>query len=219
MRNLVIFGDTQFAERLSRYIILEGEDRVCAFTQEESFMRRTEISGIPVIPFEKLGVTLKEDFSVILGIGYTKMNTLRAIIYNLCEESGYKVGTYISSKASVYSNEIGEGSFVCPGVVIGPNCKLGRGNYIETSAVLTHDNTLGDFNFISTNAVLGGFSKVENNCFIGLHSTIKDDVTIASGNLIGASANVLKSIADVGGVHVGNPARQLSGKKSINTGI
>lgn len=219
MRNLVIFGDTQFAERLSKYIFLEGVDRVCAFTQEERFMTRTEINGIPVIPFEKLEATLKEDFSVILGIGYTKMNTLRAKLYNLCKEAGYEVGSYISSKALVYTDEIGEGTFVCPGVVIGPDCKLGKGNYIASSAVLTHDNTLGDFNFVSTNAVFGGFAKIENNCFIGLHSTIKDDVTIASGNLIGASANVLKSIVDSGGVYVGNPARQLSGKQSIDTGI
>ena len=219
MRNLVIFGDTQFAERLSKYIILEGVDRVYAFTQEERFMTRTEINGIPVIPFEKLGATLKEDFSVILGIGYTKMNTLRAKLYNLCKEAGYEVGSYISSKALVLSDEIGEGTFVCPGVVIGPDCKLGKGNYIESSAVLTHDNTLGDFNFVSTNAVFGGFAKVEDNCFIGLHSTIKDDVTIASGNLIGSAANVLKSIVETSGVYVGNPARQLSGKQSINTDI
>lgn len=219
MRNLVIFGDTQFAERLSKYIILEGVDCVCAFTQEERFMTRTEINGIPVIPFEKLEATLKEDFSVILGIGYTKMNTLRAKLYKLCKDAGYKVGSYISSQALVYSNEIGEGTFVCPGVVIGPDCKLGKGNYIESSAVLTHDNTLGDFNFISTNAVFGGFSKVENYCFVGLQSTIKDDVTIASNNLIGASTNVLKSITEPGGVYVGNPARLLSGKQSINTGV
>lgn len=219
MRNLVIFGDTQFAERLSKYIIMEGVDRVCAFTQEERFMTRKEINGIPVIPFEKLGATLKEDFSVILGIGYTKMNTLRAKLYNLCKEAGYEVGSYISSKALVLSYEIGEGTFVCPGVVIGPDCKLGKGNYLASSAVLTHDNTLGNFNFISTNAVFGGFAKVEDNCFIGLHSTIKDDVTIANDNLIGAAANVLKSIEDAGGVYVGNPARQLSGKHSINTGI
>lgn len=219
MRNLVIFGDTQFAERLSKYIIMEGVDSVCAFTQEERFMTRTEINGISVIPFEKLGATLKEDFSVILGIGYTKMNTLRAKLYNLCKKAGYEVGSYISSKALVYTDEIGEGTFVCPGVVIGPDCRLGKGNYIASSAVLTHDNTLGDFNFISTNAVFGGFAKVEDNCFIGLHSTIKDDVTIACDNLIGASANVLSSILDAGGVYVGNPAKQLPGKQSINTGI
>ncbi len=172
-------------------------------------MTRAEVDGMPVGPFEKLGATLKEDFAVILGIGYTKMNTLRAKLYKLCKEAGYEVGSYISSQALVYSNEIGEGTFVCPGVVIGPDCKLGKGNYIESSAVLTHDNTLGDFNFISTNAVFGGFSKVEDNCFIGLHTTIKDEVTIASGNFIGASANVLKSIANTCGVYIGNPARYL----------
>ena len=37
MRNLVIFGDTQYAERLYKYIVLEGVDRV-----------KFEIDGQPV---------------------------------------------------------------------------------------------------------------------------------------------------------------------------
>ena len=218
MRNLVIFGDTQFAERLSKYIILEGMDCVVAFTQEERYMTRTYINGIPVVPFEKLCSYVKDDFEIILGIGYTKMNSLRAQLYYLCKETGYKVGSYISSNALVYSDAIGEGNFVCPGAVVGPGCQMGIGNYMESSAVLTHDNILGDFNFISTNAVFGGFACVDNNCFFGLHSTIKNDVHIASDNLVGASVNILKSIGCRGG-GVGNPARQLVDKQSIDTKI
>ena len=85
--------------------------------------------------------------------------------------------------------------------------------------MLSHDNALGDFNFISTNAVFGGNARIENNCFFGLHSTVKDGVTIASDNLFGSCANVIKSISYTGGVFVGNPARQLVGKVSNSTNI
>ena len=38
MRNLIIFGDTPFAERLFKYISIEAKDKIIAFTQEKSFV-------------------------------------------------------------------------------------------------------------------------------------------------------------------------------------
>lgn len=216
MRKLIIFGDTPFAERLYSYIEFDGKDRVIAFTQEREFMTKKELHGIPVVPFEDLA-GLESDFEIVLGIGYTKMNHLRKKIYTMCKRMGYRVATYISSDAIVYTKDIQDGCFIAPGAIIGPGCKLGFGNYMESSAVLSHDNEMGDFNYVSTNAIFGGFSKIEDNCFFGLHSTVKDGITIASNNLIGSAANVLKSINYTGGVFVGNPAYQLIDKDSLKT--
>lgn len=218
MRNLVIFGDTPFAERLFKYIHIEAKDRVIAFTQERDYITQNTLQGLPVLPFEDLG-ELEQEFEIILGIGYTKMNLLKAQIYSMCESKGYKVATYISSNAVVYTDEIQDGCFIAPGALVGPGCKLGKGNYLASSVVLSHDNTFGNFNFLSTNAVFGGFSRVEDHCFFGLHSTIKDDVIVASHSLIGSAANVLQSIPQMGMVFVGNPARPLKGKESLTTKI
>ena len=199
MRNLIIFGDTPFAERLYKYISFEGIDKVIAFTQEQDFISRSELQGLPVYPFEQLR-SYANDFEIILGIGYTQMNQLKKKLYDLCKYKGYKIATYISIHACVYTHDIQEGCFIAPGAIIGPDCKLGVGNYLASSVVLSHDNKIGNFNFLSTNAVFGGFSKVQDNCFVGLHSTIKDGITIASNNLIGSSTNVLKSITYTGGI-------------------
>lgn len=43
MRNLIIFGDTPFAERLFKYIKFEGKDKVIAFTQEKNFISKKEL--------------------------------------------------------------------------------------------------------------------------------------------------------------------------------
>lgn len=199
MRNLIIFGDTPFAERLYKYISFEGRDRVIAFTQEKDFISRSELQGLPVYSFEQLRNNIS-DFEIVLGIGYTKMNQLKKKIYDLCKSQGYKIATYISTNAMVYSDDIQDGCFIAPGAVVGPGCKLGVGNYLASSVILSHDNEVGNFNFLSTNTVFGGFSKVQDNCFFGLHSTIKDDITIASNNLFGSSVNVLKSITCMGGI-------------------
>ena len=61
MRNLVIFGDTHFSERLYKYIEIEKKDHVIAFTQEKEFITRNDLLGVPVIPFEKLGKKISMD--------------------------------------------------------------------------------------------------------------------------------------------------------------
>lgn len=219
MRNLIIFGDTPFAERLYKYITIEGKDKVIAFTQEKNFITQSELQGIPVLRFEDLKTLVDVEFEIILGIGYTKMNQLKEKLYSLCIVNDYIVATYISTNAFVYTDEIGAGSFVAPGTNVGPGCKLGIGNYLESAVVLSHDNNIGNFNFFSSNAVFGGFAKVGNNCFFGLHCTVKDNIVIADNNLIGSSANLLKSIHQNNGVYVGNPARALIEKDSMNTNI
>lgn len=219
MRNLIIFGDTPFAERLYKYITIEGKDKVIAFTQEKNFITQSELQGIPVLRFEDLKTLVDVEFEIILGIGYTKMNQLKEKLYSLCIVNDYIVATYISTNAFVYTDEIGAGSFVAPGTNVGPGCKLGIGNYLASAVVLSHDNNIGNFNFFSSNAVFGGFAKVGNNCFFGLHCTVKDNIVIADNNLIGSSANLLKSIHQNNGVYVGNPARALIEKDSMNTNI
>ena len=37
MKNLVIYGDSPFAERIYSYIRIEGRDRVVGFVNDESF--------------------------------------------------------------------------------------------------------------------------------------------------------------------------------------
>lgn len=211
MRNLVIFGNSPYAERLYKYISLEHSDRVIAFTQEQEYISRSEIQELPVVAFESLHTYLNTDFEIILGIGYCKMSDLKEQVYRKCVDRGYMVGSYISDKAIVYTDRIGFGCFICPGALLGPDVTLGIGNYLGSGTILSHDNILGDFNFLSTNVVLGGSATIGNHCFVGLHATIKSDVHINDYTLVGAASNVLK-ITDVnkkGGVIVGNPAKLL----------
>ena len=194
MRNLVIFGDTAFAERLLSYIQQEGVDKVIAFTQEEAYLSRSEIQGLKVLPFEHLNELMAgQEFEILLGIGYTKMNDLREKLYSLCKSYGYKVATFISKNAMCYSDRIGEGTIVLPGSLIGPGCTIGVSNFFAASCAVSHDSEIGDFNFFSTNVVMGGHANVKSHCFIGLHSTVKNDIEIADYTFVGSAANVCKS--------------------------
>ncbi|MDL2241960.1 acetyltransferase [Bacteroidales bacterium OttesenSCG-928-L03] len=208
MRNLIIFGDSQFAERIYKYISLEGVDKVIAFTQEASYIRHGKKLKIPVLPFESLSQKVSVEFEIIIGIGYSEMNNLRKKIYLLCKQYGFTIGSYISANAFVYSDSYSEGLFVCPGAVIGPNCTIGVCNFFGSNSALSHDNKIGDYNFISTGSIIGGFAKINNNCFLGLNSTVRDNIEIADFSLVGASANVIKS-TETQSVYIGNPARKM----------
>lgn len=213
MKNYIIFGDSPFAKRLAKYILIEKKHKLLCFTQEDKFCSCNSILGLPVIPLSKLQETLKCEFEVLIAIGYSQMNTLRERMYNMLVESGYKIGSWVSCNAVVYSEKIGEGTMVLPNTMIGPGSELGKCNFFESSVVLSHDNKVGDFNFFSTNAVLGGSAVVQNHCFFGLNCTIKNSIAIADNSLIGSAANVLTNTESYG-VYVGNPAKKLERKSS-----
>ena len=219
MKQYVIFGDSAFAERIYRYIQCEGIHRVLCFTNEKEFIVKDKIENLEIIPFEYLSEQYdKESFEILICIGYAQMNRLREKIYNLCKKSGYRIGTWISSAAISYSEDIAEGSLIMPGVLIGPTTRIGVCNIIASRVCISHDSVIGDFNFISSSVVFGGFSNVQTHSFIGLNATIKDGVTIKDFSLIGLASNVLKS-TETKGVYVGNPARKLENRNSLETKI
>lgn len=209
MNDIVIYGDSDFAERIYLYIKLEKEINVLAFTNSRNFKTRDVICGLPVIPFEELDNILKgKNFKILIAVGYSSMNKLRSKIHAECVNAGFSIATYISKTAILYSNDIGEGTIIMPNVYIGPRCSIGTSNIFAANSCVAHDNTIGDFNFISSNVALGGGASVLNNCFLGLSSTIKDGVIIEEYSLLGQAANVLQS-TDKYGVYAGNPAKKI----------
>ena len=216
-KDYVIYGDSAFAERLCLYILHEKKHNVVAFTNDDNYISRTSILEIPVIPFSLFLAKMKDDCELIIAYGYTNMNNLREKIYNECLNAGCRIGSYISEKALIYSNNIEEGNIILPGVVIGPNTIIGKCNYFESSVVVSHDSKIGDFNFFSTNVVMGGYSNIGNHCFLGLHSSIKNGITLADYTFLGQNCNILKN-SIFGRGYIGNPARLLE-KKSIELKI
>lgn len=217
MSNIVVFGDSTFAERLAKYILLEKKDRLLCFTQEDAFCSRDTILSLPVVPLSALRNYIKVEFEIVLAVGYTQMNGLREKLYNMLVDAGFKIGKWISTNAMVYSNYIGEGTIILPNVVIGPGCQIGKCNFFASSVSLSHDNTVGDFNFFSTGVVVGGSSEIKNHCFLGLNSTIKSSICLYDYTLLGAATNLLKSTNEFD-VYIGNPAQKME-HKSIEVKI
>ena len=219
MAQYVIFGDSAFAERIHKYISLEKVGEVLCFTNEESFIARNEINGLPVVAFERLPELYDiKDFELLICIGYAQMNQLREKIYHMCKNKGYQIGTWISKSALIYSEDIQEGNIIMPGTLIGPTCSIGKCNIIASRVCISHDSLIGNFNFISSTVTTGGFANIGNNTFIGLNATIRDGITIEDYTLVGSATNVISSTKSEG-IYIGNPARKVDGKNSIDVKI
>lgn len=218
MKDIVIYGDSSFSERMAFLVTFEKQGNVVAYTNKRDFITRESINSVPVIPYDELENRInKSNVEILIAIGYTKMNYYREEIYKDLKLKGYRIATFISINSILYTESIGEGSIILPDVYIGPNVKIGVCNYLAASVKISHDSVIGDYNFLSTSVVIGGYANIENNCFVGLNATIRHDISLASKTFIGSGGNLLCNTEE-NCIYVGNPAKKLN-KKSTDVKI
>lgn len=115
--------------------------------------------------------------------------------------------TVIHPHASVSKwAQIGGGTVIMAGAVVGPNCHVERGCIINTSCSVDHDCRLGAFSSIAPGAHLGGTVTIGSRTSIGIGSAVREKVVIGSDTVVGAGSVVLKQLPDKA-VAYGVPAR------------
>jgi sugar O-acyltransferase (sialic acid O-acetyltransferase NeuD family) len=195
-RQLVLIGDSAFAEIAYEYFTHDSPYEVVGFAVERAFKRRDELFGVPVIAFEDLEERFApESHSFFAALVYTEGNTLRERLYRTAKQKGYTPASYISGRAFVWRNvEIGEHCFIFedntvqPFVTLGDNVVLWSGNHIG------HHSRIGSHTFVSSHCVISGFVSIGTHGFIGVNSTFANNLTVGDRVFVGAGALV---IADV----------------------
>lgn len=201
---VIIAGINELSTVLHRSLKKEGIHEVCAFTVDKQYIKEDTIEGLPVIDFEELSSHYKMDeYEIALTLGYKKMNDVRKSFYGRCKEKGYRLFTYISPSAIVYSDDIGEGSLIYPGAYVGPYVKLGHANIVHMMVCISHHINIGDFNFFAGGSMIGGDVAIGSNCFIGMQNTIKNGISIGDRVLVGAK-NFISHDLESGYAYTGN---------------
>ena len=146
------------------------------------------------MPFESLTESHPPDaFAMLVAMGFSKMNQARAEVCRRCEERGYELISYVSSRAITWDQpSIGKNCFIFENNVIQPFVTIGDNTVIWSGNHLGHHAQIGDHCFITSHAVISGGVKIGDHCFIGVNSTIRDHVTVAPRCVIGAGALILK---------------------------
>lgn len=219
MKPVIIIGTGSFAELLYFYLKEYSGVTVIAFSINAKYMKMGEntFCGLPIVPFEKIEENYpSHNYDVMLGIGYSKMNTVREKLFQDSKAKGYFIASFVHPTAIISKDAVlGEGNIIMEGSIIQPFVNIGHANQIWCHVTIAHNNKIGNYNVMAGRASTAGYSIIGNNCFIGNNSTISDHVTIADFSLVGAAALVKRDTAPYSVVV---PAKSivLEGKRSTD---
>ena len=197
MKKLIIFGIGEQAEMAYYYFTNDSEYEVVGFTVNKSYIDNNIFFDLPVIEFEDIEKKYNpEQYEMFVAVGYSKVNKIRTEKYIEVKDKGYKLASYISSNATVLTDEIGDNCFILedntiqPFVTIGNNVTLWSGNHIG------HHSNIRNNCFITSHVVISGGCKIGESTFIGVNATLRDHIKIGKSNVIGAGALILSDTED-----------------------
>lgn len=206
---VVIFGLEQLSS-LAWYVLThDSQYEVAGFTVDAAWCQRQTLHDCPIVPFENLEQHFPpKEFSLLIPLGWTRCNGLRAAKYAEGKGRGYSFATYVSTRAMVWPDLlIGENSMIYEGAIVQPFARVGDNCILRSGCHVSHHAVIKDHVFLAAHAVVAGTATVSERCFLGLNSTIRDGVTVAPGCFIAAGALVTAD-TEPDGLYMGIPARR-----------
>ena len=207
MKNIIIFGTHQSSELADYYIKNDTDMNVEAFTVHKEFKNCETHLDKPVIEFEEIEKKYPPSkyllFAPMTGKNLSK---IRESVYKQGKEKGYRFYSYLSSKATILTDKIGENCFILedntiqPFVKIGNNCVLWSGNHIG------HHSIIEDHVFITSHCVISGNCLIKSYSWLGVNCTLRNNLIIEKGTLIAMSASIIKNTEEFT-VYMGVPGK------------
>lgn len=200
MKPIIVFGTGEMAQIAHFYLTHDSNYEVVAFSVDIAYLSTTEFCQLPVVPFEDVKTLYPpENFDMLVCIGYTQVNKARAKKFKEAKAKGYKLISYVSSKATIWPDlSIGENCFILEDSTIQAFVKIGNNVTLWSGSHIGHHSEIGDNCFITPHVVIAGGVKVGDNCFIGINATIRDHVSIAKNCVIAAGALIVKDTKESG---------------------
>jgi sugar O-acyltransferase (sialic acid O-acetyltransferase NeuD family) len=194
MAKVVVFGISQWAELASFYLKHDSPHEVVGFTVDRDYLTASRFQDLPVVPWDQLEQHFPVDVcELFIPISFKKMNRVRAEKYYDAKQRGYKLISYVSSKATTWPGfRCGDNCFIFedntiqPFVSIGNNVVMWSGNHIG------HHTTINDHVMITSQVVISGCCTIEEYCFFGVNSAVRDEARIARETLVGMGVTIVK---------------------------
>ena len=193
--NLLIFGTGTLAEIASYYFNADSAYKLIGFVDMPEFAaKQSSLINLPVFSWQKALVEFgKNDVNFFVAIGYQKTNSVRQERYEQIKANGYNCASYISSRASVMTKNIGENCFILENNVLQPFTKIGNNVTMWSGNHLGHHSVVEDHSFITSHVVISGKCKIGRNSFLGVNCCLHDGVEVGEKSIIGAGSIVTKS--------------------------
>jgi len=214
-KKVIIFGTQDYAELAHYYLKNDSPYEVVAFCLNESYLPEERMfKDLPIVPFEEVEQKYPTgEFSFFAPMSPKKMNQVREGVYNSIKIKGYSLISYISSKATIFDNEIGDNCFILEDNTLQPFTKIGNNVVLWSGNHIGHHGVIKDHVTFTSHVVMSGHCVIGENSFLGVNATLRDGLNIAKGTLVGMAAAITKD-TDEWGIYIGNPAKKLENKLS-----
>ena len=209
MSKIIIFGIQDFAELAHYYLENDSEHQVVAFCVNNEYLPENKFfRDLPIVAFENVEKEYpSSEHKFFAPMAPQKMNRLREEVYNSIKEKGYELISYISSKATLFDNKIGDNCFILENNTIQPFTSIGNNVVLWSGNHIGHHSVINDHVMFTSHVVLSGHCVVEKYCTLGVNATIRDGITIAEGTFVAMAASIIKN-TEPWGLYKGNPAQK-----------
>lgn len=215
-RPLVIIGNGEIAEMACEYFDHDSEREVVGFSIGAEFIKAATLHDRPVTPLDALTATWPpETHDAFVAIGDGQLNRIRRRHVDGCRAMGYRLASYVSSRAFVWRNvEIGENCFILEMNVLQPFTRVGDNVTLWSGNHIGHRSVIEDDVFMSSHVVVSGFCRVGARSFVGVNAALAHEVEIGPDNFIAMGA-VVSASTEPDSIYQGNPAerRSISAKR------
>jgi sugar O-acyltransferase (sialic acid O-acetyltransferase NeuD family) len=208
--DLVIVGAGEFAEIAYEYFTHDSPLRVVGFAVERAYLQRNELFGLPVVAFEEIEQHFPTaTHQAFVAITNTQLNRVRARLFHATRAKGYRLATYVSSRAFVWHNvQLGENCFIFENNVVQYHVQVGDNVIMWSGNHVGHRTRIVDHTFLTSHVVISGYCEVGRNCYFGVNASVADHIQIGEDCVIGMGAVVVRP-TDAGMVYIGSPAKPL----------
>lgn len=209
INNIIIFGIGNIAEVAYYFLKNDTNLNIVGFSLEKNYIKEKTKFDLPVIEFENIENKYSpKEYLLFAPCTASNLNKFRKRIYEDGKLKGYQFYTYISSKANVYTKNIGENCFILedntiqPYTKIGNNCILWSGNHIG------HHSTIEDHVFITSHVVISGMCLIKKYCYLGVNASLRDNIILEEGTVVGMSASITKN-TEGNSIYIGIPGKKF----------
>lgn len=196
-RAIVIFGTGVFAELAHYYFTHDSPHAVAGFTVDAAHLRESTYQGAPVVAFEEVERAFPPaEYQMFVAIGIAKVNAVRAVKVAEAEAKGYRLVSFLSSKADVGRDLVlHPNTMIMERAGLQPFVEIGRDTIVWSMTRIGCHTRIGDHCWI-VSPIFGESVTVGDYTFVGLNATIAPGVSIGRSNFIGAGALIVHDTKD-----------------------
>lgn len=205
---LVIFGIEDFADIAYEYFTWDSAYEVVAFAVDRAYLEtgNGRKFGLPVVAFEDLHTVFPpEGHAFFAAVVYADLNRVRERICKRARQQGYRLASYVSSRAFVWPNAVlGEHCFIFENNSIQPYSTIGENVVLWCGNQISHHAHIGNHCFLSGSVAVGGWTSVDHHCFIGLNATLANNTDLGAGSWVSHGAVLSGTIPPASFVSAGS---------------